>query len=319
MAAISVVVPTYNRASLICATLDAIFAQTRKADEVIVVDDGSTDDTWAVLARYGGAVTPIRIANSGDLVTRNIGLRAACGRLVAFCDSDDLWHPEFLATMSAIWQHAPNLTAAYSNFRLLQNDQLSSHSKFDGAPSGFWTGLREVAPDMGVFDLPVVKRLLDFQPFFPSCMVVNRSAFLALGGWDEGVSRIVGCDLATTLRVASAPPIGIVRESLVNIRKHANNFSNSVEAMNLGDARVLEYILKDRPEVALAENSFRRSIARRRQQALESAFSRKDFQAVRDINTLIPRDMRPPKHRVKVMIAALPAPIGRLIAAVLSR
>jgi glycosyltransferase involved in cell wall biosynthesis len=319
MADMSVVVPTYNRASLISATLDAILAQTKRADEIIVVDDGSTDETQAVLARYAGAVTPIRIANSGELVARNTGLRAASGRLVAFCDSDDLWQPEFLATMWAMWQHAPELTAAYSNFRLLRDRGLSASSKFEDAPPGFWTGLREVAPDLAVFDMPIIARLLDFEPFFPSCLVVDRAAFLALGGWDEGVSRIVGCDFATVLRLAAKPPLGIARKALVSIRKHASNFSGDVEAMNLGDARVLEYVLKSRPEVLSLEEAFRHSIARRRQHALASAFSRRDFRAVHEIDSLIPRHMRPAKHRVKVAIAALPAPVGRLIAAALSR
>jgi glycosyltransferase involved in cell wall biosynthesis len=73
MTRISVVIPTYNRASLIQETLASILAQSRPADEIIVVDDGSKDDTLAVLAKYGERLIVKTIPNSGDLVARNVG------------------------------------------------------------------------------------------------------------------------------------------------------------------------------------------------------------------------------------------------------
>ena len=117
MTDISVVVPTYNRSHLIRETLDAILAQTHAPHEIIVVDDGSTDDTRTVLASYGERIRAISIANSGDLVARNTGLRIAQGHLVAFCDSDDLWMPGYLAEMSAQWRAEPRLLSCYSDFR----------------------------------------------------------------------------------------------------------------------------------------------------------------------------------------------------------
>ena len=91
MPRLSVVIPNYNRAVLIGETLDNVFAQTRPPDEVIVVDDGSTDDSVAVIERYGKRVTLIRQANAGPGAARNRGLAAARGELIQFMDSDDLW------------------------------------------------------------------------------------------------------------------------------------------------------------------------------------------------------------------------------------
>ena len=91
MHTLSVVIPNYNRADLIGETLDNVFAQTRAPDEVIVVDDGSTDDSVAVLERYGAWITLIRQANAGPGAARNRGLAAARGELIQFMDSDDLW------------------------------------------------------------------------------------------------------------------------------------------------------------------------------------------------------------------------------------
>ena len=91
MPALSVVIPNYNRAALIGETLDNVLAQTRPPDEVIVVDDGSTDDSVSVIERYGKRVTLIRQANAGPGAARNRGLAAARGELIQFMDSDDLW------------------------------------------------------------------------------------------------------------------------------------------------------------------------------------------------------------------------------------
>ena len=118
---ISVIVPTYNRAALLPFTLDAILSQTRPADEVVVVDDGSEDDTDRVLRAYEGRIRALKISNSGDLAARNIGGRVATGELLAFCDSDDLWHPDFLARMSLLWHLEPRTTVGYSDFVTIQN------------------------------------------------------------------------------------------------------------------------------------------------------------------------------------------------------
>ena len=110
---IGVVVPTYNRAGFLPETLDAILGQTRPPDAIVVVDDGSTDETPSVLARYAPRVKALRITNSGELVARNTGVAALATDLVAFCDSDDLWRPGFLAAMEALWRAEPGTRAAY--------------------------------------------------------------------------------------------------------------------------------------------------------------------------------------------------------------
>lgn len=315
----SIVIPTFNRAALVAETLDAVLTQTVAADEIIVVDDGSTDDTPAVLARYAPRVVTIRSENRGDMAARNSGLRAAKGRHVAFCDSDDLWEPGFIEAMVRFWQAAPNAIAAYTDFRELRDGALAPSSKFADAPDGFWLGAHPVAPGCDVFEQSIVARLLVFQPFFPSCMMVDRERFAALGGWDEAVSRIVGCDFATALRVADAPPIGVIRQPLVRIRKHGSNISRDVEAMNLGDARVLEHVINTRPELHALAGQVRSSVAKRRLDALDSAFARRDFGAVKDIDRLVTGHPRSRKHLVKIAVAGMPQPLRTVLANALSR
>ncbi|MCR0985112.1 glycosyltransferase family 2 protein [Roseomonas populi] len=311
---ISVVVPTYNRAALLAQTLDAIIGQSLRPHEIIVVDDGSTDGTTAMLSgRYGGLVTVCRIPNSGDLAARNAGLRIASGELVAFCDSDDLWSPDFLRAMAALWAAEPRTRVAFANFTILHDEKHDAARKFDAAPPGFWDGLRPLGPDSAVFDSPVVDRLIRFQPFFPSCMVADRLFLLGIGGWDASVGRIVGTDFATVLLLAEHAPFGVVTRPLVEIRKHAGNYSADVQAMNLGDAAILEHVLQRRPSLLQHAAAIRESAAHRRASALDIAFGRHDHEAVRRIYAQLPRPHRGWRTKLKLGVSALPRPLPRFL------
>jgi len=93
---ISVVVPVYNGARYLRQALDSILAQTYLPIEIIVADDGSTDDSVAIAESMGGIVRAITQPTAGPAATRNFGARAAAGDFLAFLDADDLWHPEKL-------------------------------------------------------------------------------------------------------------------------------------------------------------------------------------------------------------------------------
>jgi glycosyltransferase involved in cell wall biosynthesis len=94
---IAAIVPSYNRAHCVGYAIDSILAQTHPCDEIIVVDDGSTDNTPDVLAAYGDAIRVIRQENAGVSAARNAGIRAATSDWIAFLDSDDIWKPEKVA------------------------------------------------------------------------------------------------------------------------------------------------------------------------------------------------------------------------------
>ena len=103
---VSVVIPTYDSAAVLTDAIDSVLAQTRPADEIIVVDDGSTDDTAQVCKAYGDRIRCIRQENQGASVARNTGIAAACGNWLAFLDADDTWEPQKLALqLDALAQH----------------------------------------------------------------------------------------------------------------------------------------------------------------------------------------------------------------------
>ncbi|MHC4951850.1 MAG: glycosyltransferase family 2 protein [Planctomycetota bacterium] len=113
---ISVVIPAYNAGPYIRRTLESVLRQTHPADEIIVVDDGSTDNTADVAASYGDSVVLIRQENAGASVARNTGIEAAKGNWIAFLDGDDEWIPERLERQAAHLAKNPDLAWTMSNY-----------------------------------------------------------------------------------------------------------------------------------------------------------------------------------------------------------
>jgi glycosyltransferase involved in cell wall biosynthesis len=123
---ISVVIPVYNGSRTIRATLDSVLEQTLPADEIIVLDDGSTDDTASILSSYGSRITVLHQENRGVAATRNTLCERARGDLVAFVDHDDVWHSTYLETQGKSFEDHPTACAFFTwhvNFEGLGNYQ----------------------------------------------------------------------------------------------------------------------------------------------------------------------------------------------------
>ena len=95
---VSVIIPTYNRENFVVKAIDSVLCQEFKDYEIIVVDDGSTDNTKKNLKRYGDKIKYIYQDNSGVSVSRNTGIKYSTGEWLAFLDSDDEWMPDYLLT-----------------------------------------------------------------------------------------------------------------------------------------------------------------------------------------------------------------------------
>ena len=106
---VAVVIPACNIGTLVARAIDSVLAQTRKAEEIIVVDDGSTDDTASVIKSYGSKVHYVYQANLGLAGARNTGIRAATCEWVAFLDGDDEWLPDNLKLHLEVLKRNPNL------------------------------------------------------------------------------------------------------------------------------------------------------------------------------------------------------------------
>jgi len=122
---VSVVVPAFNAAATIEETLQSISQQTHRNLEVIVVDDGSSDDTAALVRRHSVRDPRFRVIsqpNGGVASARNAGVRASHGEFVAFIDADDLWHPTKIAKQAAaLLAGGPETALVYSPFRVIDS------------------------------------------------------------------------------------------------------------------------------------------------------------------------------------------------------
>ncbi len=124
---VSVIVPTYNRADLISETIESILNQTYKNIELIIVDDGSTDNTEKVIRKFkDNRIKYIKTGYSGvPARPRNIGIKKAKGEYIAFLDSDDMWLPEKLEKQIKVFQASDETAMLYTRFRTIEGDVIS--------------------------------------------------------------------------------------------------------------------------------------------------------------------------------------------------
>jgi glycosyltransferase involved in cell wall biosynthesis len=117
MSTISVIISTYQHGNTIARTLDALLNQTRQADQIVLVDDGSTDQTREVIQHYLDRITYVSQANAGGPAARNNGFRHATGDLVLFCDADVVMKPNMLERLESTLATHPSASYAYCRFR----------------------------------------------------------------------------------------------------------------------------------------------------------------------------------------------------------
>jgi glycosyltransferase involved in cell wall biosynthesis len=304
---IAVIIPTYNRADLLPETLDSILAQTHSAAEVVVVDDGSTDDTESIVRVYGTRVRYVRIKNSGEAVARNAGVAASSAEWIAFCDSDDIWTPEKLELQAELCSRRSAVQQCFTNFRVVTDGVWSTDSKFDSSPPGYWEIPHEdVSEDLLVLNTDMIPSLMRHQPIFPSTQMMKRSVFESIGRWNEPLGRVRSGDLDFHLRFAARPPIGVVKSPVVGIRKHEGNFSGDAYVTLLGELQVLDYVLAHHSAARKHEAAILESIERRKMCAAVLAFEAGNFQKMRELLTAVPWQQQPWKLIVKGMIARFP-------------
>jgi Glycosyltransferases involved in cell wall biogenesis len=137
---ISAIIPTYNRASFLERSIGSVLAQRRACSELIVVDDGSTDATGALIERVtAGAGVPVRLVrqgNRGAAAARNAGIRLARGRLLAFLDADDWWLPDKLAIQAAAMEARPEFLVAHTREIWFRRGQRVNQKKKHDPPDG---------------------------------------------------------------------------------------------------------------------------------------------------------------------------------------
>ncbi|QLA16548.1 glycosyltransferase family 2 protein [Desulfolutivibrio sulfoxidireducens] len=195
MVTVTAIIPTYNRAGMVGEAVDSVLSQTFGDFELFVVDDGSTDDTAGVLARFEDPrLAVVRTRNRGVAAARNLGVGMARGRFVAFLDSDDTWLPEKLARQTAYMERT-GLAASQTQETWIRRGRRvnprRAHLKRDG----------------DFFQSALALCLVS-----PSSAMIRGEFFDRVGGFDEGLPACEDYDL--WLRMLLRGPIGLVDEEL---------------------------------------------------------------------------------------------------------
>jgi glycosyltransferase involved in cell wall biosynthesis len=210
---VSTIIPTYNRANLIGDAVDCVLGQTYPNVEVIVVDDGSTDNTEEVLSKYGNRIRVIRQTNAGPAAARNRGIRAAKGQIIAFLDSDDIWLPlKIEKQVELLMRTDKSVPCCLCNaiMRIGKEKQQQFFTMSSLSPEydeGLW--------------LNVAKVLSSRFVFFNQAVAIKREAFDKTGLFDESLLFMEDHDLA--LRMALVGPWAYIREPLVVWRGGSEN------------------------------------------------------------------------------------------------
>jgi len=205
-----VIIPTYNRRDLLPRALDSVLAQTVPVDEIIVIDDGSTDGTDDMLrARYGDRVRYVWQPNAGVSAARNHGLRLAQGRYLALLDSDDLWLPTKTELQVAFLDAHPDFGMVVCDVERVDSEyrHIDVFHRRDTLREDGW----------------VLRWVLHNPALAPASVLMRREVVDQLGGFDEGLRTAE--DLEFHLRVARHWKIGVVEQALVRAMRGHDGLS----------------------------------------------------------------------------------------------
>ena len=193
---VSVIIPTYNRGWVVQEAIDSVLDQDFRDYELIVVDDGSDDNTREILGAYGKAITVLQQPNRGVSAARNRGIAEAAGRLIAFLDSDDLWLPRKLATQVKFFAENADAVINQTQEIWIRNgvrvNPKKRHHKFSGM---------------------IFERSLALCLVSPSAVMIKKSLFDDVGVFDEQLPACEDYDL--WLRVSCRYPVHLMDSPLI--------------------------------------------------------------------------------------------------------
>lgn len=221
------IIPTFNRRPFLRHSLDSVLSQTRPADEIIVVDDGSSDDTQALIRQCYPTVRYLYQDNQGISAARNYGIRHAAGDWLAFLDSDDEWLPQKLEKQMSTLQQQPDYRVIHCNEHWLRNGspkkQQAKHRKYGGY---------------------IFQRCLPLCVISPSAAVIHRSVFDRVGLFDTAMTVCEDYDM--WLRITCRYPVLFVDEPLiVKHGGHADQLSQRYSGMDRFRIRAIKKVLEE--------------------------------------------------------------------------
>lgn len=228
MEQVSVIIPSYNYGRFLREAIQSVLDQTLRPHEVIVVDDGSTDESLEILRSFGDSINFIEQSNQGVAAARNKGAEMAAGEFVAFLDADDYWHREKLEKQ--IEKFRGDAELGFVHCGITNVDEKG-------------TALEDyVVGDEGW----LANALLTFQPVvIANTIVVRRSLLTKIGGYDTNRDLHPSEDWDLCYRLARECKVGFVREPLLFYRQHGQGGHTNIERMERAMLIALEKAFSD--------------------------------------------------------------------------
>lgn len=233
---VSVIIPCYNQAPYLARSIESVRAQSLNSWEIIVIDDGSTDDSALIATSFGETLRYIYQVNAGPSAARNAGIRHARAPWIAFLDSDDWWHPAFLSTLLRSLDHCTRPALAYCRQVAVAHDE---------------SRLLPAVYNRRIKGDPLLALIGD-QYLTADAVMVSRSLLLDVGGFDEQLHGHEEWDLWLRLAEKKIPFIH-VPEVLAFYRQHPSGIHLSTQRMDTSRLAVL------RKWAAYGNRSFRRT------------------------------------------------------------
>ena len=193
---VSVIIPTYNRGWIVREAIDSVLAQDFNNFELIVVDDGSTDDTADILDDYRERITVLTQLNRGVSAARNRGIRSSSGRFIAFLDSDDRWLPQKLSRQIDFYDSHPDAQICQTEEIWIRNGRRVNPKTRHRKPSG-----------------KIFERSLELCLVSPSAVMIRRDLFERVGLFDENLPACEDYDM--WLRVSCHYPVYLIKDPLI--------------------------------------------------------------------------------------------------------
>lgn len=211
---VSVIIPTYNRAHIVTEAIESVLAQTYQSYEIIVVDDGSTDNTAEVLKKYGNKIKYYYQDNKGVSAARNRGIREANGDFIAFLDSDDLWKSDKIEKQVIVFQENQDLGLVYSYAEFLT----VSTGKIQIKPRVICSNLRDLVEKDAILPTPTV--------------MIRKKCLADIGLFAETIPGIEDFDL--WFRIAEKYTFSFIPAVLAKARYFGPNLSSESDKMSHG-------------------------------------------------------------------------------------
>jgi glycosyltransferase involved in cell wall biosynthesis len=268
--AISVIIATYNRAHFLGQTIESVIQQQFKDFEMIVVDDGSTDDTREIVESFGSRVRYHYQSNQGAAAARNFGVQLSSAPWIAFQDSDDLCAPNHLSALYGYVRDHPECVLAFANGAYLAGPE---HQRSTIIPTKKSQRLESRGVSLADLMAKSIGRL--------QAAIISKPAYLAVGGMDESL-RICH-DLDLFFRLFARFPVKYIDQVVFFYRRHQGNMTHDEELRLTENIKVIEKLVREFPQVMeiVGSRKIARRIAYRYYRLAKGRWKRHDVEAAR--------------------------------------